>query len=72
MNNKPFPNNQETPKPVLRMQARVSKGNNLIELGLKHGLAGESPQFPEYLHYYMAWSSGYREYLLGDSTTPVA
>ena len=72
MNNQSFFNNQETPKQVLKMQPRVSKGNNFIELGLQDGLAGKSPQFPEYLHYYMAWASGYREYLLGDSTTPVA
>ncbi len=72
MNDKVFSENQENSKQVLRMQPRVSKGNNLIELGLRHGLAGESPQFPEYLHYYTAWASGYREYLLGDSTTPVA
>ena len=39
MNNKAFPNNQETAKLVLRIKARVSKGNNLIELGLQNGLA---------------------------------
>ncbi len=72
MNNQSFPNNQETPKQVLRMQPRASKGNNFIELGLQDGLSGKAPQYPEFLHYYMAWSSGYREYLLGDSTTPVA
>ena len=72
MNDKTFSENQKNSKQVLRIQSRVSKGNNFIELGLQHGLAGESPQFPEYLHYYMAWASGYREYLLGDSTTPVA
>ncbi len=72
MNDQTFPHNQKTPKQVLRMQPRASKGNNLVELGLRHGLAGESPQFPEYLHYYTAWSLGYREYLLGESTTPVA
>ncbi len=72
MNNKGFPNNQKSSKQVLKIQPTVSKGNNFIELGLQHGLAGEKPQFPEYLHYYMAWASGYREYLLGDSTTPVA
>ena len=54
------------------MQATVSKGNNFIELGLQDGLSGKTPQYPEFLHYYMAWASGYREYLLGDSTTPVA
>ncbi len=72
MNNQELSNNKKTLNSVLKMQPRASKGNNLIELGLRHGLAGKSPQFPEYLHYYMAWSSGYREYLLGDSTTPVA
>ncbi len=72
MNNKGFPNNQENSKQVLKMQPRVSKVNNFIELGLQDGLSGKAPQYPEFLHYYMAWSSGYREYLLGDSTTPVA
>ena len=72
MNDKTFPNNKETLKPVLRMQPRVSKVNNFVELGLQDGLSGKKPQYPEFLHYYMAWSSGYREYLLGDSTTPVA
>ena len=72
MNNKSFSNNQKTSKQVLRIQPRVSKGNNFIELGLQHGLEGKSPQYPEFLHYYMAWSSGYREYLLGYSTTPMA
>ena len=72
MNNQELSNNKKTPKPVLRMQSRVSKVNNFIELGLQDGLSGKAPQYPEFLHYYMAWSSGYREYLLGDSTTPVA
>ncbi|MGK7892139.1 MAG: hypothetical protein AB4372_00400 [Xenococcus sp. (in: cyanobacteria)] len=54
------------------MPPRTSKGNNFIEMGLQDGLSGKQPQYPEFLHYYMAWSSGYREYLLGDSTTPVA
>ena len=72
MNNKSFSNNQESSKSILRIQGRVSKGNNFIELGLQDGLSGKQPQYPEFLHYYMAWSSGYREYLLGDSTTPVA
>ena len=72
MNNKTFPNNQKTPNPVLRIQPRASKENNLIEMGLQNGLSGKNPQYPEFLHYYMAWASGYREYLLGDSTTPVA
>ena len=54
------------------MQPRVSKENNFIELGLQDGLSGKAPQYPEFLHYYMAWASGYREYLLGNSTTPVA
>ncbi|MDJ0649599.1 MAG: hypothetical protein QNJ60_12920 [Xenococcaceae cyanobacterium MO_188.B19] len=72
MNNKLFGNNQESSKPVLKMQFRVSKVNNFIEMGLQDGLAGKTPQYPEFLHYYMAWASGYREYLLGESTTPVA
>ncbi len=71
MNNQSFPKNQDKSKPVLRIQARVSKSPSFVELGLKHGLAGETPQYPEFIHYYMAWASGYREYLLGDSM-PVA
>ena len=71
MNNKEFPNNQESAKNVLRIQARVSKGQNFIEMGLQDGLAGKHPQYPEFLHYYTAWTLGYREYLLGQST-PVA
>ena len=71
MNNKNFPNKQEPAKNVLRIQARASKGNNFIELGLQDGLAGKTPQYPEFLHYYTAWTLGYREYLL-DQHPPVA
>ncbi|MGK7892141.1 MAG: hypothetical protein AB4372_00410 [Xenococcus sp. (in: cyanobacteria)] len=43
MDNQSFFNNQKTSKQVLRMQPRVSKGNNFIELGLQHGLSGKTP-----------------------------
>ncbi len=72
MNNKSFHNTQKSSKPVLRIQTSVSKSPSFVELGVQDGLAGKAPQYPEYLHYYMAWASAYREYLLGDSRTPVA
>ena len=65
-------NNQENSKQVLRMQPRASKRNNLMELGFQDGKKAKQPQYPEIQDYYTAWTLGYREYLLGDSTTPVA
>ncbi len=58
-------NNAESRKKPFTIQVIRSKGgNNLIELGRKHGLQGITPQFPEYLQYYKAWAEAYREYLL--------
>ena len=71
MNNKNFPNNQERAKNVLRIQAKVSKGTRLSELGYFDGLEGKEAQYPHFLMYYMAWCNGHREYLLGESK-PVA
>lgn len=76
MNHKAFPEDCNTEEVTdissIVGKATVSGGKNFVELGLQHGLTREIPQFTEFLCYYMAWSSGYREYLLGDSTTPVA
>ena len=76
MNYKPYSPNCNTKKVAdissIVGKATVSGGCNFIEMGLQDGLSGKQPQYPEFLHYYMAWCSGYREYLLGDSTTPVA
>jgi len=56
------PKSQQKP---FTIQAIPTKGGtNLIELGRFDGLRGITPQFPEYLQYYKAWSLAYREYLL--------
>ncbi len=72
MNHKTWHKASKVQEEPFKMKSHVSGGNNFIEVGLQDGLAGKAPQYPEFLHYYMAWASGYREYLLGDSTTPVA
>ena len=49
---------------MLRIQARVSKRNNMSELGWTDRLAGKEAHYPEFTQYYLAWCFGHREYLL--------
>ncbi len=67
MKNKTFPNSPQAEKEAFKIEARVSGGTNLSELGLQHGLQGKEAQLSEYLHYYTSWTFGHREYLLGQS-----
>ncbi len=71
MKNKTFPNTNVVQKEPFKIEATVSGGTNISELGLKHGLEGKEAQLPEFLMYYTAWAFGHREYLLNQSS-PVA